>query len=560
MKGTQLLAVRRLLPDMLPGGGASVALVAIDLGARLAVPASLIALAHGFGHAALAAAVAVSLLAMLRGLLSGRALECAVVASNSRLVQAAARYEATRLHTRPGRQRVAALLEGARREAQFRAVVAPRLAADSIGLGLVGGLIVWRLSWSWLALGAATFCGLGALVVVAQRSLRRVLERAWKAYAEVAYDIDVLTEAAVELRAHGRQEALVVRLVEGIREMSRSERQASTHSALVGLFPLGVALAVVAVPQQLGLRGLSQGQSATHVAEAGVLGATALVLGLGLVQGAEAIVRSGPGRRLLAAFIAGSGLAKRGPVAAPAPAAAQPDLRDAEIVFDAVSIRYPEATDFTPFQASLRWPPGRGLAVTGENGAGKSSLLLAMLGLVEPAEGEIRYGALGPAELDWQGPGRQVVFVPQHAFVAASSSVAWNLRLLAGDEPSNEELAKALRRVGLYEVLDGHARARKLAPLDVPAGELSGGERRRLHLARALLGEPALVLLDEPEAGLDEPGRLWLRELLAELSRFCRVLLVAHDPSVIPEGFERLRCERRPAESAAMRVVGGAAT
>ena len=75
-----------------------------------------------------------------------------------------------------------------------------------------------------------------------------------------------------------------------------------------------------------------------------------------------------------------------------------------------------------------------------------------------------------------------------------------------------------------------------------PMGSLSGGERQRFFLARALAREADVLILDEPEAGLDAGHREQLRHILTEEASARLVLLVAHDESVIPEGFARIQC------------------
>jgi ABC-type Mn2+/Zn2+ transport system ATPase subunit len=124
--------------------------------------------------------------------------------------------------------------------------------------------------------------------------------------------------------------------------------------------------------------------------------------------------------------------------------------------------------------------------------------------------------------------------------------VKWHLTLIAGPSADDARIDEVLSRVGLYEVLAEHAADAGGAPRDVLAGELSGGERQRMLLARALLQDAELVILDEPEAGLDATGRALLRSLLEELSASRRVMVIAHDESVVPASFARLLCRRGP--------------
>jgi ABC-type Mn2+/Zn2+ transport system ATPase subunit len=93
----------------------------------------------------------------------------------------------------------------------------------------------------------------------------------------------------------------------------------------------------------------------------------------------------------------------------------------------------------------------------------------------------------------------------------------------------------------------------------VPAGELSGGERQRMHLARALLQDADLVILDEPEAALDHAGRQALSGLLERLAERRKVLVIAHDPSILPASFDRIECRRGALPSVSPGTAGAGA-
>ncbi|OYR50893.1 ABC transporter [Halorubrum sp. Ea1] len=122
-------------------------------------------------------------------------------------------------------------------------------------------------------------------------------------------------------------------------------------------------------------------------------------------------------------------------------------------------------------------------AVVGPNGSGKSTLLRVLVGATEPTAGEVRYtGATGPKPIGYL-PQR----VPFRDGFTARETLAFYARLV-GDDPD-----AALERVGLGDAGDRHVEA------------LSGGMRRLLGIAQAVLGDPSLVVLDEPASGLD-PG------------------------------------------------------
>jgi ABC-type multidrug transport system ATPase subunit len=141
-----------------------------------------------------------------------------------------------------------------------------------------------------------------------------------------------------------------------------------------------------------------------------------------------------------------------------------------------------------------------------------------------------------------------VAFVPQDSLLVPDESVRWHLEYLLDAAVDEARARHALDRVGLLGILEQRAARRGTEPLDIAAGALSGGERQRMHLARALLQDARLYILDEPEAGLDAEGRRMLRELCADLATKGRVLLVAHDETVIPASFQRVRCSREMAE------------
>ena len=155
------------------------------------------------------------------------------------------------------------------------------------------------------------------------------------------------------------------------------------------------------------------------------------------------------------------------------------------------------------------------LAVIGPNGAGKTVLLRALIGAL-PHTGTVAWAAdtvLGyvPQKLDIE----RDLPLNGHDFLRARAA-------LAGSSGSMQ--AEALRSVGLAEKV-----------LSTPIGNMSGGQFQRLLIAFALLGRPNVLLLDEPAAGVDAPGKAQLNEVIHGLqeTRAMTVLLVSHDLSVV---------------------------
>jgi branched-chain amino acid transport system ATP-binding protein len=144
--------------------------------------------------------------------------------------------------------------------------------------------------------------------------------------------------------------------------------------------------------------------------------------------------------------------------------------------------------------ASIRVEPGEIVAVLGPNGAGKSTLIKAIAGLVPVASGEILFDGRDIRAVPAHLLVRQgLAFVPQTENVFANLSVQDNLEL-AGFFLGRKRGARVRAMLDLFPDL---ARQRHLM-----AGRLSGGQRQMLAVARALLVEPAMIMLDEPSAGL----------------------------------------------------------
>ena len=142
----------------------------------------------------------------------------------------------------------------------------------------------------------------------------------------------------------------------------------------------------------------------------------------------------------------------------------------------------------------LRVEPGEIVAIIGPNGAGKSTLLKTIAGLLAPRAGDVRFQgrpitAAAPDAIIRMG----LCYVPQEANVFASLSVEENL-VIGGFGAPTHRVERARAVTELFPVLAARRRQR--------AGALSGGERQMLAIGMALMVEPALVLLDEPSAGL----------------------------------------------------------
>lgn len=157
----------------------------------------------------------------------------------------------------------------------------------------------------------------------------------------------------------------------------------------------------------------------------------------------------------------------------------------------------------------LTLSPGEVVGVLGPSGAGKTTLFRAMVGELPLVSGRIELGGEDVSnEPLWRRVRRGLGYVPQ------TPSVLWDLTV-EQNLVTFERLANAGKPEGARE----WARRVELGErLSVPAGELSGGERRRLELARALLGRPKALVCDEPFAGIDPAGAERMGDLLRDLA------------------------------------------
>lgn len=177
--------------------------------------------------------------------------------------------------------------------------------------------------------------------------------------------------------------------------------------------------------------------------------------------------------------------------------------------------------------------------LVGESGSGKTTLLRLLLGFLTPLSGEVRLAGVPLQSWPEDQLRRTVAYVPQgHELLRGT--VRDNLTL--GRDVTDEELWRALDEVSLAETIAGIP-----GGLDYPLGEdgggLSGGQQQRLAIARALLGNPPIVLLDEPTSNLDEAAEAGLVSLLRRQAANRLVLAVTHRPALADVAQRQWRVE-----------------
>lgn len=167
---------------------------------------------------------------------------------------------------------------------------------------------------------------------------------------------------------------------------------------------------------------------------------------------------------------------------------------------------------------------GEIVTLIGPNGAGKSTLLHVVLGLVKPARGLVRVK-----------PGLKTGYIPQRVKVDPVLPLTVRRFLNLPQRHGIAALEAALVRVGADYVMEQ------------PVSALSGGELQRVLLARALLREPELLILDEPLQGVDLSGQTSLFNLIGSLREElgCAIIMVSHDLHIVMAGTDRVVCLNR---------------
>lgn len=212
----------------------------------------------------------------------------------------------------------------------------------------------------------------------------------------------------------------------------------------------------------------------------------------------------------------------------------QPVPGELPCVLDAKHVRVDLGGRTILYDVTFWIPKGEFVCLCGPNGAGKSTFLKTLLGLVRPTSGSI--SILGqPIERAH----RAVGYVPQRKgfdrsfparaidLVVAAIRGSWPLRVR---ERERERAREVLKRVGGEHLLESSLAA------------LSGGETQRVFLARALVNDPVLLILDEPTAGVDAKGRAEFLDLLAEVSASDELaaILVTHNIAAVARTAERV--------------------
>jgi ABC-type bacteriocin/lantibiotic exporter with double-glycine peptidase domain len=203
------------------------------------------------------------------------------------------------------------------------------------------------------------------------------------------------------------------------------------------------------------------------------------------------------------------------------------------VVLNSVNFRYSAASSFALSDVSLSIKAGTSVAIVGPSGAGKTTLIDLILGVLVPSSGQILISGLPPqvCSAKWSG---SISYVPQEVFVSAGSfkeNVA--LGYLASDV-KDEYIWEALKLAELEETVLQNPKG-IYADVGEDGTKISGGQRQRLGIARALVTRPKLLVLDEATSALDGQTEFNISKSISKLSGHATLIIVAHRLATVRE-------------------------
>ena len=383
-------------------------------------------------------------------------------------------------------------------------------------------LVIWLLhpALGWLALAGAII--LFVIAIVNDRLTRRLLEKGRAALQHNQSAAQQYLDNAETVRALGMLGPLLdvwQKTRRGIRD-DTEQSSAVTH----GLTSLTKSVRLV-------LQVLILGTGAWFVLQGELTGGGMIAAAIILSRALSPVERAlSAWRGYVSARAASSNLADL--FQAVGSGSASLTLPDPTGELTIENVRYQPQHANAPIikQANLHLEPGETCGIIGPSGSGKSTLCRLIVGAWKPTFGHVRLDGADVASWDPDELGQHIGYLPQTVELFPGT-IAQNIARMR--ESDDAAVIEAARLADVHEMI-----------LRLPEGyntdvgrhghRLSGGQKQRIALARALFGEPALIVLDEPNSNLDNPGEQALLRSLVKLKQHGRtILVVAHQPSTL---------------------------
>ncbi|MCX8955081.1 type I secretion system permease/ATPase [Ruegeria sp. NA] len=205
----------------------------------------------------------------------------------------------------------------------------------------------------------------------------------------------------------------------------------------------------------------------------------------------------------------------------------------AQLEAKSLTVIPPGATTPTLRNVNLKLQPGKALGVIGKSGSGKTTLAKALLGLWNPAAGEIRLGGATLDQYDSNDLGSHIGYLPQQVTLF-NGTVAENIARMS-ENPDSEAVVAAAKKANAHDLILSLEKGYGTF-LEGNDSQLSGGQKQRIALARALYGDPVLLILDEPNSALDADGTEALNAAVRGLKAAGKAaIIMTHRPQAISE-------------------------
>jgi PrtD family type I secretion system ABC transporter len=413
--------------------------------------------------------------------------------------------------------------EGLRDVASLRNLFSAQglLALFDTPWALVYVAVIW-LAHPLLGVAAALAAlAMLALALLNDRLTRRDIESLQREASKATRYLEASMANAEVAQSLGMGDALVARWRRLNAAVSALQGPTARRSVAMAAFTRTMRQAVQVALQALGAYLVIAGEGTP-----GVMVATTILLGRALAP-VEQVVASwrvlAEGRLALRRLreLLGAAQAQPPRMSLPAPVG--------RLRADGLVYRPPGSERVVLGGISLALEAGESLAVIGASGAGKSTLVRLLSGLWKPSAGAVRLDHADLAQWPREELGPFLGYVPQDVELFAGS-VAENIARLG--EVDAEQVVRAAQRAGVHEMIlalpEGYDTA-----IDPASALLSPGQRQRIALARALYGEPRLLILDEPNSNLDGAGEAALAEALRALQGQVTVVVVTHRTTLI---------------------------